>query len=260
MGDVANIHILPSTDQKDCFSGLAFLTRLPLAGSKPAEGDDIVRASWTFPVIGAGVGAFGALVYWLMHGFGLHAFVCGVSAVAATLVITGCLHEDGLADTADGLGGGTSAERKLEIMRDSRIGTYGAAALTLSLMLRAGAIASLADPALVALALIAAHAGARAAMPVFMRRVPRARQDGLSAEAGAPPQRSSLAGVAVGIVVLLLCVGLGATLIALALVAVAASLMAWLAIRQIGGQTGDVLGTVEQASEILILLTATVWL
>jgi adenosylcobinamide-GDP ribazoletransferase len=180
--------------------------------------------------------------------------------VAATLLLTGCLHEDGLADTADGFGASGSAERKLEIMRDSQIGTYGAAALILSLLLRAGAIASLTEPALAAPALIAAHAGARATLPVFMRRVPRARKDGLSAEAGAPPQRSSALAILIGAVAILLCLGFGATLVAFALLAAALLLMGWLTIRQIGGQTGDVLGAVEQVSEILILLVAAAWL
>jgi adenosylcobinamide-GDP ribazoletransferase len=244
----------------DLRTGLAFLTRLPLVLSTPVTGAELVRASWTFPIVGAGVGAFGALIYWLMHALGLHAFVCAVLAVAGTALITGCLHEDGLADTADGFGAGGTRERKLEIMRDSQIGTYGAAALILSLLLRVGAIASLAEPALAALALIAAHAGARAVMPVFMRRVPRARQDGLSADAGAPPQRSSVLAVVIGLVALFLCLGLSATLIAFVLLVAALGLMAWLSISQIGGQTGDVLGAVEQTSEILILLVATVWL
>ncbi len=246
-----------STDLK---TGLAFLTRLPLVGSAPSTGSDVARASWTFPIVGAGVGALGALIYWLTRGLGLNAFVCGVLAVAATLLVTGCLHEDGLADTADGFGGGTSPERKLEIMRDSGIGTYGTAALALSIMLRVRAVASLADPALVAPALIAAHAGARATMPVFMRRVPRARQDGLSAGAGEPPKGGSVLAVAIGLVVLLLCLGFGATLITVLLLAAGMVLLAWLSISQIGGQTGDVLGTQEQISEILILLTAAVWL
>jgi adenosylcobinamide-GDP ribazoletransferase len=244
----------------DLRTGLAFLTRLPLVPSAPVTGAELVRASWTFPIVGAGVGAFGALVYWLMHALGLHAFVCAALAVAATALITGCLHEDGLADTADGFGAGGTRERKLGIMRDSQIGTYGAAALILSLLLRVGAIASLAEPALAALALIAAHAGARAVMPVFMRRVPRARQDGLSADAGAPPQRSSVLAAVIGLVALFLCLGLSATLIAVVLLVAALGLMAWLSISQIGGQTGDVLGAVEQTSEILILLVATVWL
>ena len=244
----------------DLRTGLAFLTRLPLVPSAPVTGAELVRASWTFPIVGAGVGAFGALIYWLMHALGLPAFVCAVLAVAGTALITGCLHEDGLADTADGFGAGGTPERKLGIMRDSQIGTYGAAALILSLLLRVGAIASLAEPALAALALIAAHAGARAVMPVFMRFVPRARLDGLSADAGAPPQRSSVLAVVIGLVALLACLGLSATLIAFVLLVAALGLMAWLSISQIGGQTGDVLGAVEQISEILILLVATVWL
>jgi adenosylcobinamide-GDP ribazoletransferase len=232
------------------------LTRLPLGNSQPVTGGDVARASWTFPVIGAGVGAFGALIYWIAHGLGLPAFVCATLAVAATLLITGGLHEDGLADTADGFGAGVTPGRKLEIMRDSQIGTYGVAALILSLLLRVGAIASLAEPGLAALALIAAHAGARATLPAFMRRVPRARQDGLSADAGEPPQQSSAIAAAIGLVVLLLCLGFSATLIAAVLLAAALGLMAWLCLRQIGGQTGDVLGALEQVSEILILLVA----
>jgi adenosylcobinamide-GDP ribazoletransferase len=236
-------------------TGLAFLTRLPVPSASLA-GEDLTRASWTFPVIGAGIGAFGALIYWLAHAFGLQAFISAALAVAATLLLTGALHEDGLADTADGFGADASVDRKLAILRDSQIGTYGAAALVLSLMLRVGAIASIADPAPVAASLIAAHAGARAAMLIFMRLVPNARNDGLSAGAGTPPQNSALIASGIAIVVLLLCLGFGATLVALLLLAAAGGTMAWLSVRQIGGQTGDVLGAFEQVSEILILLTA----
>jgi adenosylcobinamide-GDP ribazoletransferase len=236
-------------------TGLAFLTRLPVPSASLA-GEDLVRASWTFPVIGAGIGAFGALIYWLAHALGLQAFIGAALAVTATLLLTGALHEDGLADTADGFGADASVDRKLAIMRDSQIGTYGAAALVLSLMLRVGAIASIADPALVAAALIAAHAGARAAMLIFMRLVPNARNDGLSAGAGVPPQNTSLIAAGIAIVLLLLCLGFGATLVALLLLATAGGTMAWLSVRQIGGQTGDVLGAFEQVAEILILLAA----
>ena len=127
-------------------------------------------------------------------------------------------------------------------------------------MLRAGALASLADPGLVAPALIAAHAGARATLPVFMRRVPNARQEGLSANVGEPPQQSALIAVLLGLLLLLLCLGLGASLVAALLLACATGLMAWLCITQIGGKTGDVLGALEQVSEILILLVAAAWL
>jgi adenosylcobinamide-GDP ribazoletransferase len=100
--------------------------------------------------VGALVGACGALAYWGAAAVGLPPFVAGVLAVAATLLVTGALHEDGLADTADGFGAGVTRERKLEIMRDSRIGTYGVAALVLSILLRAGAVASLVEPVLAA--------------------------------------------------------------------------------------------------------------
>src|SRR5208282_733244 len=116
-------------------------------------------------------------------------------------------HEDGLADTADGFGGGKTREQKLDIMRDSRIGTYGVCALALSILLRASALASLADPALVAWALIAAHAAARAAMPLLMFSVPPARSDGLSFDVGRPDGARAAVAAAVGILALV--VGLG---------------------------------------------------
>jgi adenosylcobinamide-GDP ribazoletransferase len=241
-------------------TGLAFLTRLPFVGSASASGADVMRASWTFPIIGAAIGLIGALAGWLADSLGLHPFISGTLAVAATVLVTGCLHEDGLADMVDGFGGGGSPVHKLEIMRDSRVGAYGTSALILSFMLRAGAIASLADPAFVAPALIAAHAGARATMPAFMRLVPPARQDGLSADAGTPPPRAALTAALIGMVVLVLCLGFGGALVALLLVAAAIFFLAWLCMSQIGGQTGDVLGAVEQVSEILILLVAAAWL
>ena len=90
--------------------------------------------------------------------------------------------------------------------------------------------------------------------------MPRARPDGLAAESGAPPQQSSAIGVAIGFVVILLCLGFGAAFVTLVLLAVALALMGWLTLNQIGGQTGDVLGAVEQVSEVLILLVAAAWL
>jgi adenosylcobinamide-GDP ribazoletransferase len=232
-----------------------FSTRLPLAHSFAVTGPDIARASWALPLAGALVGLLGAIAYWLAHAAGLPPLPAGALALAATLVATGCLHEDGLADTADGFGGGASRERKLEIMRDSRIGTYGACALMLSLLLRGSALASLAEPALAAGALIAANASARATMPVLMWLVPHTRADGLSADAGRPPAASVAAAVVFGVLALGLGLNLGAIVAALLLVAVVAC-AAWLSREQIGGQTGDVVGALEQVSEIAVLLVA----
>jgi adenosylcobinamide-GDP ribazoletransferase len=241
----------------DIRTGLAFCTRLPLSAPPDA---DLAQASWTFPLIGALIGALGALAYWLAAGFGMNAFVASVLALAATALITGALHEDGLADTADGLGGGATKELKLEIMRDSRAGTYGVIALIVTFLLKAGVLTNLTETPLVAFALIAAHSGARAILPAFMRAVPRAREDGLAATAGEPPSGSAAIAAVLGFVALLFCLGLGAALVAALAVAAASFLLARLAMQQIGGQTGDVLGAVEQVGEIAILLTASVFL
>jgi adenosylcobinamide-GDP ribazoletransferase len=233
-----------------------FSTRLPFAHSFAVTGADIARASWALPLAGALVGLLGAVAYWLAHAVGLPPLPAGALALATTLVATGCLHEDGLADTADGFGGGTTRERKLEIMRDSRIGSYGACALMLSLLLRGSALASLAEPALVAGALVAANASARATMPALMWLVPRARADGLSADAGPPPGASVAVAVVLGVIALALGLDRGAAIAAVLLLVAAVAYVAWLSREQIGGQTGDVLGALEQVSEITVLLAA----
>jgi len=236
--------------------GLLFSTRLPLPHPASIGGAEVARASWALPVIGALIGLLGALVYWLACRFGLPPLLGAGLALAMTLAVTGCLHEDGLADTFDGFGGGTDRDRKLEIMRDSRIGTYGACALALSLVLRVGALASLARPVWVALALIAAHAGARAVMPLFLRVVPPARPDGLSAGAGRPPQTGAMVAALLGFAILLFGLGVARSAAALLLLLVVLAVMRRLCLQQIGGQTGDVAGALEQISEIAILLTA----
>jgi adenosylcobinamide-GDP ribazoletransferase len=172
------------------------------------------------------------------------------------MAVTGCLHEDGLADTADGFGGGKSADRKLDIMRDSRIGTYGACALALSILLRTSALASLADTGLVVAALIAAHAAARATLPVVMFFVPQARSDGLSFAAGRPQAAGAAVGAALAFLILIVCLGPWLAIEAAIALAIVAALMARLSLSQIGGQTGDVLGAIEQVAEIVILLVA----
>ena len=240
-------------DLKVC---LLFATRVPIPHVEPVSGAEIVHASWGLPLIGALIGLAGALVYGLAYRLGLPPLVGAALAVATTLIATGSLHEDGFADTADGLFGDRDREHRLEIMRDSRIGTFGAAALVMSLLLRAAALASLVSPGEVALALIAAHAGARATMPPFLRLVPPARADGLAAEAGRPPQRVALLAAALGILVVLLALGAGRGLVACLLLAAAFAVLRWLCLSRIGGQTGDVAGALEQTGEIAVLLVA----
>ncbi len=237
-------------------AAIIFSTRLPLGRTTPISSGVVARAAWAFPVAGLLVGVIGAVVYAVAYRAGLPPWPSAALALAATMLATGCLHEDGLADTADGFGGGATRDQKLTIMRDSRIGAYGACALALSILLRASLLAALTEPRLVLFALLAAHGGARATMVAFTRLVRPARSDGLSFEAGGPSREGAGIAAAIGILILFICVGLGPGVVALGVLCGLSIGMIWFSLAQIGGQTGDVLGMVEQVSEIGILLVA----
>jgi adenosylcobinamide-GDP ribazoletransferase len=153
---------------------------------------------------------------------------------------------------ADGFAGGGTPEAKLAIMRDSRIGSFGTLALIFSVLLRVAALASLADIGIVIAALVAGHAASRAAMTSVMHALPNARSDGLSAGVGRPDRLAVGIGLAVAAVAALLLLQ-GAGLLAIILAGGAAAGVAWLAQRQIGGQTGDVLGATEQIAQAAFL-------
>jgi len=239
----------------DFMLATSVLTRLPVGAAPAAEGD-VAAAGWAFPLVGAGIGALSALAYFLAQALGLSIAVAALLAVGAAVAVTGAFHEDGLADTVDGFGGGRTRETKLAIMRDSRHGTFGILALVASVGLRAGALATIGDPIHAGLALIAAHAVSRGALPPLMRLLPPARPDGLGAAAGRPSVAvaliAALLGAAIGVTVLGPAAGGPAVLYAMIALAAAAIL----ARRQIGGYTGDVLGFFQQIGEIVMLLAA----
>jgi adenosylcobinamide-GDP ribazoletransferase len=237
-------------------ASLVFCTRLPLFRQAVIGSGTLAKAAWAFPLAGLLVGLIAAAVYALAHRIGIAAWPAAALSTGAALLVTGCLHEDGLADTADGFGGGAAREQKLDIMRDSRIGTYGVCVLIVALLLRVGTLASFFSSVAAVWALLASNAGARATMMTFMFLVPPARRDGLSSDAGRPPLESVIAAAALGFIIIALCLGLLHAIAALVLLIVAVVLMAWLSRKQIGGQTGDVLGAVEQIAEIVILLVA----
>jgi adenosylcobinamide-GDP ribazoletransferase len=234
---------------------VAFATRLPLAHVADVAAGDIARASWAMPVAGALVGAVAALAYSVAARLGLPPSVAAALALAAGMVLTGAMHEDGLADTADALGG-SDRTSKLEIMHDSRLGTFGACALVLSILLRWAALASIARPGAVALALIAAHTAARATLPAVMALVPPARSDGLAASFGAPPREVAAVAALIGALTLVLCLDFGPGVLAAILIGGAAFATARLSMKALGGHTGDVLGALEQVGEVLVLLVA----
>ena len=230
-----------------------FLTRFPVQVDGTATMRDLAAAVYAFPLVGAMVGLLAGLAYWAALGVGLPALPAALIAIAAMLVMTGALHEDGLADTADGLGAGTNRARALEIMADSRIGSFGTLALIVVLLARLIALAPMWDPRQVASALVAAAMASRALMPVVMLLQPSARADGLAASAGRPePLRVMLGSfLAVAGVVLLLPLPTAMTAL-VASVGLSLLLAMWLR-RRLGGCTGDTLGAVQQAAEIAFL-------
>lgn len=243
-----------SSPLSDLAACVGFYTRLPVATlGTPSE--DFARAQWAAPLAGAVVGAICGAALLIAVWAGLPALVCALLAVAATMLVTGALHEDGLADTADGLGGGATRERKLEIMRDSRIGTYGVAALIFSVLLRVAALAVL-SAGLAVTALIAAHMAGRAMIPHFLGSLPSARTDGLSAGVGAVGERTAVIALAIGAAALILLLGPMTALVAATLLAAWFVFLKALAQRQLGGHTGDICGALEQGGEIFVLLAA----
>jgi adenosylcobinamide-GDP ribazoletransferase len=233
-----------------------FLTRLPTPPLRDFTPDWINRAARYFPLVGQGVG-LGCAGVWLVVGRLWPGAPAAVMAVAVGVLITGGFHEDGLADTADGLGGGQDPARRLEIMKDSRIGVFGALALGLVLALRITLLAGL-GPLAGAGALILSHGGGRAAAVVVMAALPYAG-DPRAAKIPTSTTRVRWDEAA-------LALALGAwpilwlpparAVLALCLASAGAAALALLARRLIGGQTGDVLGAVEQLAELGLLMGA----
>ncbi|MBE1237699.1 adenosylcobinamide-GDP ribazoletransferase [Phaeovibrio sulfidiphilus] len=239
---------------------IGFLTRLPpalRAGHPP-----LARCVWAFPVAGALVGGIGALVALAGVLLGLPALATGFLAVGSMIIATGALHEDGLSDTADGMGAFTR-ERALEIMRDSRIGTYGALTLIVMTGLRASAISGIVSVSgapeagrLIAIAgaLVAAAALGRASCGLVLASLDPARKDGLGAQCGRPgPAALAVAfGFSAALAFVFLPVGVALCGILAGLVPVL-----WLirsARRRLGGQTGDIVGAASVLCETTALL------
>jgi adenosylcobinamide-GDP ribazoletransferase len=248
---------------RDLIACLRFFSRLPLPAWRLDQTayvtPDFSRLARMAPIAGAALAAIGALTLWLAHALGLPPLVCATLAIAVVVFITGALHEDGLADVADGFGGGQSRERKLEIMRDSRIGAYGAAAMALSLVLRIAALSALLEHGLptAAAGLVLAGAASRAFGLLPLALLAPARTEGLGASAGRLEADGALAAGITALIVAgvlgLSVLGLGHALLGWCLALAAGLTMTAIARRQIGGQTGDVAGAAQQLSEIACL-------
>jgi adenosylcobinamide-GDP ribazoletransferase len=235
-------------------AAVCFLTRLPLGRRLDVDGNDLARAGATFPLVGAAIGALvGAVAAVLVHPLG--GWLAAVLALTAAALLTGALHLDALADSADALSARTR-ERALEIMRDHAIGSYGAVAIALDLLLKAGALSTLASHHEVLRTAVAAGALSRAAPVLLAAALPYARAEtglGAALTRGGPGRAAIAALLAAGIAVPTAGTpGAVATgVVAAIVVALAVCYRRWL-----GGVTGDTLGAAVEVTEIAVFLTA----
>ena len=227
--------------------GVMMLTRLP-AGQLRDPVPSIAASAWSFPIVGAGIGAILWGICAGLLALGVPAAMAAVLTVLAGAMITGGLHYDGLADFADGIWGGHDIARRLEIMRDSRIGSYGVIALILSIAVQVTGIAAVTETPAMGVAFIAVAVFSRLCMLAVLLILPPARADGLGHSAVGGRFAVALPGVAVALIA---GSALGGAAVVLAVVmALSAAWVAWVAKAKIGGQTGDVLGATQLVSEI----------
>ncbi len=244
---MTDFHDIARRGTADLWSAFALLSRLPVPGHAPRG----AASAWAWPLVGAVLGGIAALAAAAALWLGLTAGVAAALVLALGAALTGALHEDGLADSADGLFGGWTRERRLEIMKDPRTGSFGVLALVLVTLVRWSALTSvLATGSL--WALVAVGALSRAPMAGIMAALPNARGAGLSHATGRPSARGALIGAALAVACAFLFAGWAALPMALAAGAVALGL-ALVARARIGGQTGDILGAAQQLAEAAAL-------
>jgi adenosylcobinamide-GDP ribazoletransferase len=238
---------------RDLKVALLFLTRLPVRVDGAVTMRDLAAAVYAFPLVGAVVGLLAGLAYTAAGWLGLPPLPSALIAIATMILTTGALHEDGLADTADGLGAGADRQRALAIMADSGIGSFGALALIFSVLARLIVLAPMWEARQITAALVTAAMCSRATMPVVMLLQPSAKADGLAAGAGRPEPIRVMIGAFIAIAAAVSLLPPGAAVTGLLTAAMLSLLLAaWLG-RRLGGCTGDTLGAVQQTAEIAFL-------
>jgi adenosylcobinamide-GDP ribazoletransferase len=244
----------------DTMATLSFFSRLPV--DAPPGSFGLHQSAGAWPLSGLVVAIIPALLFWLAVAAHLPSMLAALLALAALVLITGAMHEDGLADTADGLAGGSSRDRKLEIMRDSRLGTFGALALLFSVLIRAGALAAILYAGVVsaAIAILMAAVISRSMALWHWNATLPARADGMARAAGRPDWLALAIGLGAGAIAALVLVflfglpGLTGVLVA----ALATGIFTGVCVRQIGGHTGDTIGAAQQIAETALLLGLTI--
>ena len=236
------------------FGAVRFFTRLPVPAWVGHSQDALDRAARYFPLVGILVGVLGGLTL-LLAAFVLPVSLAILLSMAATLLVTGAFHEDGLSDAVDGFGGGWSKQQVLAIMKDSRIGSYGAIAIGLMLLAKFNALYELPDE-WIAPAIVAAHAASRFCSTTLIYALDYVRDDD-SSRAKPLAVRMGTGGLAVAALFGLAPLALlpwEAALAALLLATLTTFLAARDFVKRIGGYTGDCLGATQQGAELSIYL------
>ncbi len=242
-----------SPKPRDVAAATGLLTRLPVRVDSDWAAARGADAAWAYPLVGLILGVIGALTAVICGWFGLAEGLAAGLVLVALAVVTGALHEDGLADCADGFWGGWDKARRLDIMKDSRIGAYGVLALIFAVGLKWAALAEAFAAGWLWGSVLVPAVISRAAMVVVMHALPHARRDGLSQSVGRAKREVAIGAVAIAGVVALVFAGWVAIWAGVVAAAVTLAVMA-LARAKIAGQTGDVLGATQQVVEIAVLL------
>lgn len=241
-------------DPVDLPAALGLLTRLPVIVDGDRATARGAAAAWAYPLVGVILGVVLAAVVPLMLGVGLPAGIIAGLILALSVILTGAMHEDGFADSADALWGGWDPARRLAIMKDSHIGVYGVCAIALALLLRWMALVIVISMGAYWVAFIAVGALSRTSMVVLMALLPNARSDGLSRQVGRPPQAAVWLAIGLAAGIALLC----GYVWLLPVAGIATFTCGLIARAKIGGQTGDILGATQQVTEIAMLLALVV--
>lgn len=238
----------------DVKAAFGLLTRLPLRVDTDLATQRGAGAAWAYPLVGLGVGCAASLIGVLVLALDLPASIAAALSLAVMIILTGAMHEDGLADSADGLWGGWDRAKRLSIMKDSHIGAYGVIALILSLLIHWSGLEALMSRGYVWAPLVVMATLSRANMVLLMHVLPNARSGGLAHSVGAPSRNTTFLAIGLAALASFAFIGLSGFFALLSSLCAAIS-CALIAHKKIGGQTGDILGATQQVSQIALVVT-----
>lgn len=234
----------------DLTAALSLLTRFPVTSQEKFQHH---RGAWAWPVIGAGLGALAGILAAVSLAVTESPSIAAIVGLASLAVMTGCLHEDGWADSMDGLWGGSNIERRIKIMRDSHIGAYGATALVVILISKFAMISAIVASINPIIVFAVVGALSRAMMLLAIHIFPLARHEGLAATCGKPTREVTLWGGTLAILFSVLMLGWQAAIV-IVLMGIVGTLFGFWVKQKIGGHTGDTLGATQQVAELAGLL------